>query len=190
LYLLQAFLKHASPAAAEKPKRTSSVDTTEVGSMPSLASEESPAERKTDDMKTVSVAGASAMPELMSSEKTAVNALLMAAMAMTEISGHDTQATTPPPPAVKMDELIEDNHKTPQRNLLGAFKSPKQNPHGIVSFSLIPSYTLKHVLRHAQESSRSHLTTMIGFESDILLIFNDKGGLIRKGQNAIRGSLF
>jgi hypothetical protein len=140
LYLLQAFLKHASPAAA-KAKRTSSVDTGEVGSMPSLASdtgEESPAERKTGDMKTVSVAGASAMPEPTSSEKTAVNALLMAAMAMTEMSGHDTQATTPPPAA--KNGPIEDDHETPQRNLLGAFKSPKRkqseaaNPQDLSSY--------------------------------------------------------
>jgi hypothetical protein len=90
-------------------------------------------------MKTVSVAGASAMPEPTSSEKTAVNALLMAAMAMTEMSGHDTQAATPPP-AARTDGPIEDNHETPQRNLLGAFKSPKRkqseaaNPQDLSSY--------------------------------------------------------
>jgi hypothetical protein len=125
--LFQAFLKHASPMA-EKPKRTHSVDNGEVGSMPSLASEESPAERKTDDVKTISVAGASSIPEPTSSEKTAVNALLMAAMAMAEMSGQSNESVSTPPAGQKMevDPTTEENFETPQKNLMKKFKSPKR----------------------------------------------------------------
>ena len=143
IYFIQAFLKHASPMA-EKPRRTFSTDTGENGSMPSLASEESPSSgpRKTNDKKTVSVTGASSIPEPTSSEKTAVNALLMAARAMASMSGGTeaaaTTTTEPPeeekieaastPPSNNHTKSTEENDEfvTPQKNLLGAFKSPKR----------------------------------------------------------------
>lgn len=116
---IQAFLKHASPVAEKQPRRTHSNESGE----PSLASEESPT--TTNGMKTVSVAGRT-LERPTSSEKTAVNALLMAAMAMTEMSGQDTEVSTPPTQASKPDGTQEDNFDTPQKNLLGLFKSPKR----------------------------------------------------------------
>lgn len=63
-----------------------------------------------------------------SSEKTAVNALLMAAMAMTEMSNKNDAAT---PPAMQKEgedpEPGEDvEYETPQKNLLHKFNSPKR----------------------------------------------------------------
>jgi len=92
-----AFLKHGS---AEKPKRIISRAPSESGSMPSLesSSEESPVAGANKikagfngarSMPVPSTAERAAVNALQSSEKTAVNALLMAAMAMTEMSGHD-----------------------------------------------------------------------------------------------------
>ena len=74
----QAFLKHGSPAADKHPHRTASGESGEASSasMPSLASEESSPPVAAKDKKTVSVV---AGKEVTSSEKTAVNALLMAA---------------------------------------------------------------------------------------------------------------
>eukprot|EP00531_Pseudo-nitzschia_arenysensis_P005921 CAMPEP_0116151352 /NCGR_PEP_ID=MMETSP0329-20121206/20047_1 /TAXON_ID=697910 /ORGANISM="Pseudo-nitzschia arenysensis, Strain B593" /LENGTH=890 /DNA_ID=CAMNT_0003647951 /DNA_START=314 /DNA_END=2986 /DNA_ORIENTATION=+ len=95
-----AFMKHGS---AEKPKRIISRAPSEAGSMPSLASssEDSPISKARTKSLTMNGARTMAAPStaeraavdaLKSSEKTAVNALLMAAMAMTEMAG-DTGAT-------------------------------------------------------------------------------------------------
>mmetsp|Transcript_27955 Transcript_27955/g.31405 ORF Transcript_27955/g.31405 Transcript_27955/m.31405 type:complete len:811 (-) Transcript_27955:257-2689(-) len=98
-----AFLRHGS---AEKPKRIISRGPSEAGSMPSLtsSSEESPIVgadsgnlthtknlpvNGTRSILTPSTAERAAVNALQSSEKTAVNALLMAAMAMTEMSGQE-----------------------------------------------------------------------------------------------------
>ncbi|KAL3923070.1 MAG: hypothetical protein SGILL_001863 [Bacillariaceae sp.] len=82
-----AFLKHGTP---EKPGRTNSRDHSEAGSMPSLASEESPTGARVaqklaagiGSMPPPSTSEKAAVNALQSSEKTAVNALLMAARAM------------------------------------------------------------------------------------------------------------
>lgn len=136
------------------PRRTPSVDTGDVGSMPSLGSEElSPAERKTDDVATtITVSSTSVMPDPNTAEKTAVHALLMAAMAMTEMSGTSTtntntntntngngnvggmtikQDVSTPPGVVKQQEEQEqeeeeETYETPQKNLLRQFQSPKR----------------------------------------------------------------
>ena len=108
--VLQAFLKHSSPAA-DKTRQSASHDVGDVASMPSLASENSPADSKFEEIRTVSVSGASRIPEPSSSEKTAVNALLMAAMAMTEMSGGSSQETAPP----ESDTLMEDADQNSNR---------------------------------------------------------------------------
>ncbi|VEU41821.1 unnamed protein product [Pseudo-nitzschia multistriata] len=150
-----AFLKHGS---AEKPKRIISRAPSESGSMPSneSSSEESPVagsskirtvQNSNRGMPIPSTAERAAVNALQSSEKTAVNALLMAAMAMTEMSGQDqtgnhtsgtsSAATTPP-----LNNLANNNNRhyspegtvrgaddhfeTPQRNLLKKFMSPKR----------------------------------------------------------------
>jgi hypothetical protein len=95
--------------------------------MPSLGSEESspPLESKhgikREDPPTLETAS--------SSEKTAVNALLMAAMAMTEMSTKNKTSTPPPHPInVKSEaaEPEEEEYETPQKNLLKKFNSPKR----------------------------------------------------------------
>ena len=102
-------MKHSSPAA--KPSRPGgSHDVGDVASMPSLASEVSPADSKFEETKTVSAAGASKIPEPTSSEKTAVNALLMAAMAMTEMGAHETTA---PKSDTKMPYVDRNHSKAP-----------------------------------------------------------------------------
>lgn len=116
-----AFLKHGSP----EPKRTHSVDKSEASSMPSLTSlEESH--------------GGGDSTGRSKPEKTAVNALLMAAMVMTEQaeSGDSKVAATPPtmndtPTVGKQDtpesvSTAADNYETPQRNLMSKFASPKR----------------------------------------------------------------
>ena len=91
-------------------------------SMPSLASEESPPTDK-NGMKTLSVAGQA----VTSSEKTAIHALLMAAMASTETSAQNTHVTTPPRATAKSDGAQEEETiETPQKNLIGLFRSPKR----------------------------------------------------------------
>jgi hypothetical protein len=80
----QAFLKHSSPAA-NKSRPNSAAYNGEIASSPSLTSENSPVEPKLEEVSTVSTTGASNIPEPTSSEKAAVNALLMAAMAMAEM---------------------------------------------------------------------------------------------------------
>jgi hypothetical protein len=102
--------------------------------MPSLSSEEtSPGERKVDDSRRISAKGASRISEPTSSEKTAVNALLMAAMAMTEM-GSQTAAPTPspattrtPPKSYEMGAATETEYTTPPKRLLAEkFRSPKR----------------------------------------------------------------
>lgn len=138
-----AFLKHASPAADKSggaPKRTPSQDG-DMGSMPSLASsEDSPNDStKAEDvplqkLKSVASAAATTTLEPNTAEKTAVNALLMAAVAMTEMSGQATSKTEVPfvstPPDARLHDtsapMEEDDCKTPQKNLLRQFQSPKR----------------------------------------------------------------
>ena len=138
----------------------------ESGSMPSLesSSEESPlgaghkirskagAVSGTTNIPEPSTAERAAVDALQSSEKTAVSALLMAAMAMTEMSGdnvgntnrenrQDTVASSPTttspvnnrennnynnssPDATNRSD--DDRFETPQRNLLKKFMSPKR----------------------------------------------------------------
>ena len=118
-------MKHASPAA-QKPHRTPSSDVGDVGSMPSLASEISPGTGKSsDESSNISIVDVGAkLHEPTSSEKTAVNALLMAAMAMTEMSANPV-ATTPP----KVDGVKSDNgdqYETPPKRFVDKFTSPKR----------------------------------------------------------------
>jgi hypothetical protein len=88
----QAFLKHSSPAE-NKTRPNSAAYSVEIASSPSLTSENSPVEPKLDEVRTVSTTGASNIPEPTSSEKAAVNALLMAAMAMTEMGSSSSSLT-------------------------------------------------------------------------------------------------
>jgi len=125
--------------------------------MPSLSSEESPKSRKSEkktkakgasDIPPPSTSERAAVNALESSEKTAVNALLMAARAMTEMSGpgvgakngsNDGASMVATPPMAngqgntKDDGTpescimrTEDEFETPQKNLLGKFMSPKR----------------------------------------------------------------
>jgi len=155
-----AFLKHASPAT-QKAKRMS-IETGDMGSMPSLASEgsASPAAEghgngstatttgtgtgtsgnsnanttssATTSQPTMNVATATKEPpkkmeEATSSEKTAVSALLMAAVAMTEmVSNDDAETATPPAKTTSSREPMEEDFETPQKNLLHKFNSPKR----------------------------------------------------------------
>jgi hypothetical protein len=135
---LQAFLKHASPVAkkaGQAPKRTPSQDG-DMGSMPSLtSSEESPNDSKADEVPSQKFKPVSSTTlEPNTAEKTAVNALLMAAVAMTEMSSHAAPATTEVPlvstPPDRRTETVapmeEEDCKTPQKNLLRQFQSPKR----------------------------------------------------------------
>jgi hypothetical protein len=122
--------------------------------MPSLASEESPTAggkvaqnqnfEGARNMPPPNTTERAAVNALQSSEKTAVNALLMAAMAMTGLSGTDNdyckeqngEATTPPTKNGQQDDgtpeqtnRTESEFETPQKNLLGKFMSPKRK-HG------------------------------------------------------------
>ncbi|KAL3921230.1 MAG: hypothetical protein SGILL_002855 [Bacillariaceae sp.] len=146
-----AFLKHG--ATPEKPARTNSSDKSEAGSMPSLASESSPSRANgAQKLPPPSTTERAAVNALESSEKTAVNALLMAARAMVG-GGNDAQggtkrglqnagegesshgAVTPtvrngtndncatPDTSIAMDE---EQYETPQKNLLHKFTSPKR----------------------------------------------------------------
>ncbi|CAJ1953402.1 unnamed protein product [Cylindrotheca closterium] len=159
-----AFLKHASPAA-QKAKRMS-IESVDMGSMPSLASEgsSSPSAEAhgngSTKTKTNAGAGISAsipanatsgantnqagdrgkataatatkgaqkkIEEATSSEKTAVSALLMAAVAMTEmVSTDDGETATPPAKTTSSREPMEVDFETPQKNLLDKFNSPKR----------------------------------------------------------------
>ena len=95
--------------------------------MPSLASEESPSNQNAGKTpKAIQEATANLPRETTSSEKTAVNALLMAAMAMTEMSGQNSKESTPPTGTNKSDGTQEENLVTPQKNLMGLFRSPKR----------------------------------------------------------------
>ena len=103
--------------------------------MPSLASEESPVDKRAEPVRSVSAVGASAIPGPTSSEKTAVNALLMAAMAMTEMSnqqnGQNVTSQQTATPEKSQNSKIKKSpdsspFETPQKNLLGCFTSPKR----------------------------------------------------------------
>lgn len=97
----------------------------EGGSIPSLGSEESspPVEKPKGGIQKPT-----------SSERTAVNALLMAAMAMTEMSGQNNgeeeeakaAAPTPGKDDSRTTQMEEDDCETPQKNLLAKFNSPKR----------------------------------------------------------------
>lgn len=146
-------MKHASPAAhktTNEPRRTPSQDG--ESSMPSLASEESPVESSASTTRPAagenrpSTSAATEAPT--TDEKTAVNALLMAAVAMTEMSSAQSEdaATnqpegTPPvssatrnsindttPPYSRSNDQSMDHgeYETPQKNLLKQFQSPKR----------------------------------------------------------------
>eukprot|EP00980_Cylindrotheca_fusiformis_P001958 scaffold443_cov125-Cylindrotheca_fusiformis.AAC.7 len=130
----KAFMKHASPPA-QKPKRSSIVEAGDMGSMPSLASEEStpPSGSKTITTAKPSPKTGPKIEAATSSEKTAVNALLMAAMAMTEMSNKDDPATPTTKNSGEDEEeeagtsaMEEDEYETPQKNLLHDFSSPKR----------------------------------------------------------------
>ena len=152
-------MKHGS---AEKPKRVVSRVPSESGFVPSLSSssDESPVRSSKLNTTSLPVNGAisivepnsaerAAVEALKSSEKTAINALLMAAMAMTEMAGdndssatarekrQDAAARTSPltnresnasthesPEAT--NRSTDDNFETPQRNLFKKFMSPKR----------------------------------------------------------------
>lgn len=125
----QTFLKHGS---AEKPARTHSSDKSEAGSMPSLASEESPTggrglQRHAEGPKTLQPNTPPSIETLPSSEQTAVNALLMAARSMTGVADSrkepNAEATTPPIMNGIQNEGSPDESKTVQRSL---FTSPKR----------------------------------------------------------------
>lgn len=157
-FFYQAFLKHASPAT-QKAKRRSIVESGDMGSMPSLASEgsTSPAEgngngstgtkanEATSGNKCANPISSSAtsqakntvatatkepqkkMEEATSSEKAAVSALLMAAVAMTEmVSTDDGETATPPAKTTSSREPMDEDFETPQKNLLHQFSSPKR----------------------------------------------------------------
>lgn len=128
-------MKHGT---AEKPARTNSSDKSEAGSMPSMASEESPSggrglQRQAEGPKTVPP-NTPAIETMPSSEQTAVDALLMAARAMTGMSGPQEDGSTDSadaqtPPIMngsQNDASPEENMRTAQRNLLGKFMSPKR----------------------------------------------------------------
>ena len=115
-------MKHGSPAPKKVTKRAQSVETTgtaEGGSIPSLGSEESPPPAEKPKL---------GLQKPNSSERAAVNALLMAAMAMTEMSGQNetkAEALTPPKDNTSAP-MEEDNVETPQKNLMSQFNSPKR----------------------------------------------------------------
>ena len=119
-------MKQSSPPA-QKPTRRLSAGAT-VTSMPSLSSERtdtmsddtSPGERKVDE--SVGGSGNSkvkASPT--SSEKTAVNALLMAAMAMTEMGGGAPNDVSTPPKADSADYTTP-----PTKDPLAKNRTPKR----------------------------------------------------------------
>ena len=116
--------------------------------MPSLASEESPTAGGkvvgAKNMPPPNTSERAAVDALQSSEKTAVNALLMAAMAMTGLTGTKNDsgkdqyvdASTPPTKNGQQNDgtpeqsnRTESEFETPQKNLLGKFMSPKRK-HG------------------------------------------------------------
>lgn len=106
--------------------------------MPSLASEESPTggrglQRHAEGPKPVPP-NTPLIDTLPSSEQTAVNALLMAARAMTEMTGpynqkspDESEARTPPVTnASESEGTPDESMRTAQRNLLVKFTSPKR----------------------------------------------------------------
>lgn len=107
-----------------------------MGSMPSLTSSEgSPNDSKADEVPSQKLKPVSLTTlEPNTAEKTAVNALLMAAVAMTEMSSNAAPATTEvplvsTPPNHRTENVApmeEEDCKTPQKNLLRQFQSPKR----------------------------------------------------------------
>jgi hypothetical protein len=94
--------------------------------MSSLASENSPTEQQqAEDKRNVSAVATTraAKPPPTSSEKTAVNALLMAAMAMTEMCSGNQPASTPPK---NNDGTQDDFFETPPKPHVSKLKSPKR----------------------------------------------------------------
>lgn len=133
----QAFLKHASPAVdrSNKESRRTPTHDGDLGSMPSLAPEESPVENSESDGTTKVVSqGSSVISNPNTAEKTAVNALLMAAMAMTEMSSSQAAGSTTPPRTkssstagnIRPNLENQENFETPQKNLMKQFQSPKR----------------------------------------------------------------
>jgi len=159
-----AFLKHGS---AEKPvKRIISRASSESGSMPSpeSSSEESPVDGGSkvrtipNGARTIpipSTAERAAVNALQSSEKTAVNALLMAAMAMTEMSGKDHTSGN--------DHTINDNpHDSFATNgtsgvSSAAATSPLNNRENNKSHSNSPEATIRTADEHFETPQRNLL---------------------------------
>lgn len=85
-----------------------------------------------DDSRVISATWASKIPEPTSSEKTAVNALLMAAMAMTEMGSQTAAPAAPPattstPPKRYVTGAATATYETPpKRDLAEKFRSPKR----------------------------------------------------------------
>lgn len=134
-------MKHASPVPNKKggPRRTLSHDA--EASVPSLASSAtSPNDSNLEEEEyTISTAekkrSVSEAPN--TAERTAVNALLMAAAAMPEFAEQPvvklepTQDNAPlsTPPDIRMtkvDESSQEEYETPQKNLFKQFQSPKR----------------------------------------------------------------
>eukprot|EP00934_Nitzschia_sp_Nitz4_P003361 Nitzschia sp. Nitz4//scaffold50_size126154//80078//82475//NITZ4_003690-RA/size126154-augustus-gene-0.7-mRNA-1//1//CDS//3329553713//3351//frame0 len=122
-----AFLKHASPMADRSSFRRTPSHEGDGGSMPSLASEESPVDTSGKRASTPAETGE---PK----KGGDVSALLMAAVAMAEMSGKastenpdmDQTTTAHTPPQTKKTEEEETKFETPQRNLMRQFQSPKR----------------------------------------------------------------
>ena len=126
------------------------IEAGDMGSMPSLTSEGSTSPSAEGNSNTSAATSASTttsattgqtatnattatkeapkkMEEATSSEKTAVSALLMAAVAMTEIgTNEDSETATTPAKTTSSREPMEEDFETPQRNLLHKFNSPKR----------------------------------------------------------------
>ena len=93
-----------------------------------------------ESTKRLETRSPSASTDPTTAEKTAVNALLMAAVAMTEMSGQPTATTTTTapsdstpqvsnaatPPDSRHESMEGGDYKTPQKNLLRQFQSPKR----------------------------------------------------------------
>jgi hypothetical protein len=123
--------------------------------MPSLASEESPTggialqrQRHGDWQHTLEPINTPSIETLPSSEQTAVNALLMAARAMTGMTEPHYRPTSADKAEAKTPPLMNGNEndgtpnesiRTAQRNLLGEFTSPKRKADETVGTSDDPS---------------------------------------------------
>ena len=131
-------MKHASPA----PKRTGARRTPTLDgevSMPSLTSSEpSPNDSQSDEAPVSTAEKKRSVSEAPNTdERMAVNALLMAAVAMTEFSSkphhspskdfvYEESMVSTPPDIRKSSPAPEEEYKTPQKNLYTQFQSPKR----------------------------------------------------------------